>query len=69
MARVFVLTGARKGKTITLNYRYQFIDGAMIIQDDEDAAKMRPIVVDFYQCAELSLEDFESAIARKNESK
>lgn len=68
MARVFVLTGKREGETVELLRRYKFVDGAMIVPSDTDAAMMKPMM-DFYACKMMDLEAYEDLLHRKNSAK
>lgn len=65
MAKVFILTGKRKGKTEVVNKRYQFVNGAMVVSSDEDANLMKPILVGFFACEMVPLEVYEEALQRK----
>lgn len=49
MARI-TLPEVHAGKTMVLLDRYQFIKGVMIVSN-EDAKKMAPLLVRFYECS------------------
>lgn len=65
MAKVFLLTGNRQGKTEVINKRYAFTNGAMVVNSDEDANLMAQILVPFYACKMVPLEMYEEALQRK----
>jgi hypothetical protein len=62
MSTVFLLTGPRKGQSITFLNRYRFDQGVMIVSD-EDADKMSAMM-EFYAAKRVSLEEYETARAK-----
>lgn len=67
MAKIFYLpegVGPDKGQYI-VNDRYLFEDGQMVVQSNEDAARMEPILCGFFGC---EVEDVEPAKGEAKEA-
>jgi hypothetical protein len=47
MSKTFVTNRENKGQEVILG-KYVFTDGVMVIPADEDAAKMAPLLINFY---------------------
>lgn len=66
MAKVFILTGKRKGENLNLHDRYSFKDGVMIVNDDNQAENARALM-DFYGAKMVTLEEYEAAVKAKGD--
>lgn len=60
MAKVFILQGNNAGKSVLLMNRYKFVDGVMLVENDEDAKMMTANVVGFYGCAMMDFEEYKA---------
>ena len=56
MADKFILTGEMEGKTLTINDRYAFVDGELIV-DKDTADKIGTILVPYYGCKRETVEE------------
>lgn len=62
MAQVYILTGKRKGTTVQLMGRYNFVDGVMVVESD-DHAKMIKANMEFYAAKAVDLDLYNQAKA------
>jgi hypothetical protein len=69
MAYVFIRQG-KPGQLPheTVNRRYNFTDGKLVVNSDEDAKKMENILVGFYACKMVPLEVYEHQLQLEQEA-
>lgn len=68
MAKVFICTGKREGRNQIIADRYKFVDGVMVINDDDEAKVLTPILCGFYACKIMDLEKYELDLAARAKS-
>jgi len=58
MAKVFIMTGDRAGKSVQLMGRYNFIDGIHLEEDDDTAKLKSAVLCKFYPCTMMDHADY-----------
>lgn len=67
MPAVYILTGPKEGQNVVLMNRYKFVEGAMVVSDED--ADLMSANMEFYHAKRISVEQYEAIKARKRAEK